>query len=104
MKTGETNPLTKSTKRVKAALIAEQPHRRNPKMAQPNPNTFKTLRSVDMATLGTKPVQIESDTSPKTVHFANANGGLRVIEDNGEIRQLAEASAKRLMAAGLGIE
>ncbi len=64
--------------------------------------TFKTLRSVDVTTLGTKPLEL-SPPSPEAVHFANANGGLRLIDPD-EVRSLAAASARRLLAAGLGVE
>ena len=64
--------------------------------------TFKTLRTVDVLTLGTKPLELASPT-PNTVHFVNANGGLRIVKTE-EVRTLAAASAARLLKAGLEVE
>ena len=62
--------------------------------------TFKTLRHVDANTFESKPVEIKR---PQRVHFENANGGLRMVDES-EVRSLAAASAKRLKAAALGVE
>lgn len=79
------------------------PHRTNtgapPQRAQ---IIFKTLRTVDVSTLGTEPLKL-TPPAPGAVHFANANGGLRMV-DSSEVRTLAAASASRLIKAGMGVE
>jgi len=61
---------------------------------------FKTLRTVDAHTLDTKPLEL-APPRPSPVRFENANGGLRLV-DRSEVRLLAAASVKRLLAAKLG--
>ena len=64
-----------------------------------SPLRFKTLRTLDPATLGSKPLEL----SPERVHFTNANGGLRTISIDGT-RKLASLTAGRLLKAGLDVE
>lgn len=61
---------------------------------EPNKITFKTLRTLDPETLGSKPLEIDSQRP----HFPNATGGLRTVKQ-GDTRILAAASAKRLIEA-----
>jgi hypothetical protein len=59
-----------------------------------NPERFKILRAIDPAIIGgTRPVEVAKDK----VHFANANGGLRLVNPD-EVRKLAFSSAKNLLS------
>jgi hypothetical protein len=60
---------------------------------------FKTLRTLDPATLGSKPLEL----SPERVHFTNANGGLRTTTRKGT-RELALMTVSRLLKAGINVE
>ena len=77
-------------------METEKGHIMPPKLATTTTGRFKVLRAVDPSVIGGGKAVEVSEAKPKTVHYPNAKGGLRPVEQP-EVRELAKNSAIRLL-------
>src|SRR5271168_3661886 len=68
---------------------------KEPTVKESPPEHFKVLKVMDEAVIGgTRPLGVVSQ--PKPVHYANAKGGMRLV-DADDVRSLAKTAAQRLL-------